>query len=68
MLKQRVITALVLVAAFVWLLVNLTAAEFSLVLLLLVMVGLVLLLTLSMCKYLFQSHKLLKMEIYCCVI
>ncbi|MAE03491.1 MAG: phosphatidate cytidylyltransferase [Porticoccaceae bacterium] len=39
MLKQRVITALVLVAAFVWLLVNLTAAEFSLVLLLLVMVA-----------------------------
>ena len=39
MLKQRVVTALVLVAVFIWLLVNLSAAEFSLVLLLLVMVA-----------------------------
>ena len=39
MLRQRIITALVLVAVFVWLLVNLSAPELSLVLLLLVMVA-----------------------------
>lgn len=39
MLKQRVITALILVAVFIWLLVNLSASEFSLALVALLMVA-----------------------------
>ena len=39
MLKQRVITAVMLVARFLWLLLSLSATDFSLVSMLLVMVA-----------------------------
>ena len=39
MLKQRVFTAVILIAGFLWLLLSLSAAVFSLVIMLLVMVA-----------------------------